>query len=239
MRRYAFYFLTGTLTFVIGLFVVNLEFFKKETSALSGQTFVFNNYRPLKFYSSENKLNEKPKVRFTCTNKRLQPLWNELKKDKDFKEASQNFYENADCEKMIELQTVDLNNDGKKEFVLWGSDFNLCGATGNCPIWIYEIKNSKYKLLLQSGAYNDETKWFEIIKSKSNGYQNILLKSHYSASEVWKEFFKFNAGKYVRYKCLLYDYFPYEKNPSVTTCKEFSRQIERQLRESQNSLQNQ
>ena len=174
-----------------------------------------------------------------CSDKNLLPIWNELRKDKEFRESAKDFYMDANCSKMLEVQKLDLNNDGQKEFVLWGKNSNLCGGTGNCTLWIYERKNGRYKKLLQSVAYNDETKWFEVKKAESNGYRNLLLKTHYSGYETVYEFYKFNGSKYVENKCLFYEYMVNIKEPFVMTCKENLERSEKALRESQVKLKNQ
>lgn len=167
-----------------------------------------------------------PKLhRATCASKNLLPVWNELLKDKEFQEQSKKFYREADCKDMFEIQNIDLNNDGRREFILWGKNGNLCGATGNCEMWIYEKKNGKYKQLLHSNGYSDgEEKWFEVNKVTSNGYRNILLKGHASGYETTEQHYEFDGKKYKETKCLFLSYYPDENNPSVRTCKKVWKQ---------------
>jgi hypothetical protein len=233
MRRTLFYLSVALLAFGIGSFVV-FKFYwmvdenstvnetknelktqtnkKIEYSKANGNSFIFTQTNE----SFSN--NDKPKT--ICSDKKLLPFWNELRKDKRFRERAKDFYMEADCSVMLEIQKIDLNNDGRKESVLWGKNGNLCGGTGNCDIWVYEKKNGKYKLLLQSGAYNDETKWLELKKAKSSNYQDILLKTHFSAAETVYEFYKFNGNKYIENKCLFYDYSLREEKSAILSCKE-------------------
>ncbi|HVE58620.1 MAG TPA: hypothetical protein VNB22_17430 [Pyrinomonadaceae bacterium] len=230
MHRYPFYLMCALVTFGVGLFV-SIGFYlkpfeKNDTAEAQKRTenvvprgsFV---EEPVFYETSQEPADDEKEIP-VCRDKRLTPLWNELKKDKTFRESVDYFDVDADCSEMLELQKTDLNGDGQKEFILWGSNLKLCGGTGNCHIWIYEKKKGKYKLLLQSVAYNDASKWFEPKKAKSNGYRNILLKTHSTAAETTYQFYKFNGAKYVEYKCLMYKYTLDEKKPSIKPCREYS-----------------
>lgn len=231
MRRYTFYLAVALFAFGIGLFFVFKFYWKiNETVNINEtkhiETEVVTDKNVGRGYASGNSsifnqtVSNVEKPHITCGDKNILPFWNELRKDKRFRERAKDFYMEADCSEMLEIQKIDLNSDGQKEFVLWGRNGNLCGGTGNCDVWVYERKNGKYKLLLQSNAYNDETKWLELKKAKSNNYQNLLLKTHYSAAETVYEFYKFDGKKYVENKCLFYDYYSADKKPAIMTCKE-------------------
>ena len=251
MRRYILYIAVALLAFGIGSFVVfKFYWITEEKPNIAEEQKSIAEIQIEKHFgtgfgigSSERRLNEPiyiPKLhKATCSDKKLLPIWNELKKDKDFREAAKDFYMQADCTEMLDVQKIDLNDDGQKEIVLWGQNGNLCGATGNCTLWIYENKNGKYKLLLRAGAYNAETRWFEVKKAKSGGYRNLLLKTHFSGYETTYAFYKYNNNKYVKGKCLIYSYFISEDEPSVMTCKEYNEETERQLREQQTLAENQ
>lgn len=157
----------------------------------------------------------------TCTDKKILPVWKVLKEDDEFKEFSKDFFQKADCSKMFDVQRVDLNGDGKNEYIFWGNNGNLCGATGDCKLWIYERKNGNYRKLLRAYAHNDRVeKWFELSKRKSKGYRNLVLKGSYSGYETTVYFYEFNGKIYKENKCLFEDYSLNEKKPSVQTCEE-------------------
>jgi hypothetical protein len=250
MRRFALYFAVALLAFGSGsLIVIKIHWTTKESITLKEKTILTetqkekNVGRGFGSGSAIRKLNEPefiPKLhKPTCSDKKLIPIWNELRKDKEFKDRQKEFYQEADCSDSIEIQRVDLNGDGQKEFIIWGR-YNFSSATGNRVVWLYEKKKGKYKQLLQSYAYNDETnKWFEVKRAKSNGYHNLLLKTHYTASETTYEFYKFNGKKYIENKCLFYSYFIDEKKTTIMTCKEYTEQSEKRLREKQDLLKNQ
>jgi hypothetical protein len=250
MRRYVLYFAVALLAFSVGSFVA-IEFrqtpnekiavieqneMRTENDAKNNTGIGFGTGYAIR------RLNEPAYVRElhkpTCKNRKLLPVWNELRKDEEFRELEKDFYMNADCSKMLDVEKMDLNGDGQNEFILWGNNGNLCGATGSCSLWIYEKENGKYKLLLRSGGYNAETKWFEIKNRKTKGYRNLLIKGHYSASETTHSLYKFNGNRYVENKCWFEIYHINEEKPSTMTCKEYSEETERQLRESQTAAGN-
>lgn len=238
MSRFAFYFTIAVLAFGFGSLIA-IGFYWK-TDGKMNETKIQTESKPKEvspvepvFYETTQTLSDDEKEIPFCRDEKFLPLWNELKKDKEFLKRVENPDKDAGCEGLLEVEKVDLNGDRRDEFIVWGrSAPELCGGTGNCAIWIFEKKNGGYKLLLQSVAYNDATKWFEAKRAKTNGYRNILLKSHFTAAETTYVFYKFNGTKYVEDKCLMYRYFSYEDKTSVMTCKEHSEQIENELRES-------
>jgi hypothetical protein len=250
MRHYVFYLACGLLTFGFGLFI-SIGFYSKTVERSND----IKSQSPAKIADKKNDLiepvfyqtavrpaDDKREIKEipVCRDKKLAPLWNELKKDKEFRERVEGFYKNVDCTDLFDVKKIDLNNDGQKEFVLWGNNDSLCGATGNCAIWIYEKKNSEYKLLLQSYAYRDgENEWFEVKNLKSNGYRNLLLKGHFTRAETIYHFYKFNGAKYVEDNCLMYKYTLDEKKPSIMTCREHSQKIDREVRENEKRLEKQ
>ncbi|CAN5655729.1 hypothetical protein BH20ACI4_BH20ACI4_03370 [soil metagenome] len=176
---------------------------------------------------------ETPKLyKPTCSDNELLPLWNALKKDKEFKESEETISEEADCTNRLEIQKVDLNGDGRKEFIVWGR-YNFCGGTGNCLLWIYEKKKGKFNQLLQSSAYYGESKWFNILKAKTNGFTNLLLKGHFTGYETTHSYFKFDGNKYVESKCLFEIYSMNKEKPAFMTCEEYSKKTEDEFLDSQ------
>lgn len=248
MRRYIFYLAVALLAFGIGSFVVFKFYWITEVKLVSKEgTNIATETLPEKSFgtgfgtgSSERRLNEPvyvPKLyKATCSDKKILPIWNELRKDKEFKQREKEFYQKADCSDLIEIDKIDLNDDGQKEFVIWGR-YNFCGGTGNCALWIYEKKKDKFKQLLQSSAYYGESRWFEAQKNKTNGYSNLLLKGHFTAAETTYSFYKFNGRKYVENKCLFEVYSMNEEKPSFMTCKEYDEKTEKELREAKKLLE--
>lgn len=133
---------------------------------------------------------------------------------------------------MFEIFKFDLNSDGRKEIILRGKVFGMCGATGNCGFWIFEKKGKKYRKVLRSHDYADITVMGEQIqKKKTNGFNNILLKYHFSVSKTVYSTYKFDGRKYVERKCLVST--PISKTLSEKTpkwhfvsCKKYFKDLE-------------
>lgn len=173
----------------------------KQTENNAGYDFDLSNSS----FSAQTNLvtNIENKPKLSCTDIELLPVWNELKKDRQFRSRKADFYTTADCADMLEVQKIDLNDDRQNEIVVWGNNGNLCGGTGNCDVWIYEKINGKYKQILQSYAFHElKEKWFEVKQVKSNGHRNLLLKGHHTASETIENYYEYNGSRYKQKKCL-------------------------------------
>ncbi len=89
----------------------------------------------------------------------------------------------------VSITRVDLNKDGQSELII---DLMLgCGAVWNCPFYIYRKSEKRYDLLLSSGGRGHQT-----LKAKTNGYNDIRVESHSSASETYVVVYKFESGRY-------------------------------------------
>lgn len=147
-----------------------------------------------------------------CNDKKLLPIWNELKKDKEFqKRADDGFYREAECSIMLDFKKIDLNDDGKKEIVLQGNNPNLC-QRDDCLIWIFERKGSKYKQILQSSATSDaevssytDKRGLTIHKAKLYGYKTITTKGGRSALAI-QHTYQFDGNQYRKTECLTFEY---------------------------------
>ncbi len=241
MRRWFFYLLIGLSSFGIGSVIA--ERFNRQTEKIFPntqevfKTRSFGNFREdirrnsLQF-PIENQPAVKKKSAFTCNNKILSAVLNDLRKQKDFDEDAKNhleFSDDSDCQDILYInQTVDLNGDGINEFVVRGANFFLCGATGNCQMWIYKKSGNSYKKLLDTGG--------EILLVKKNltsGYKNIFVRNHGSCASSYQTTYKFNRGKYEESQCLFVDdSMPGSKY--ITTCAKESARIEEEYERQKN-----
>jgi hypothetical protein len=101
------------------------------------------------------------------------------------------------------IELFDLNGDGTGEIIAQGNGFGACGATGNCVVLLIQRTPEGLRLLLDSRA-GKEGGGFEkirVLESVTNGFQDIVLASHVSASERTLEVFRFSDGKYRRSDC--------------------------------------
>ena len=87
------------------------------------------------------------------------------------------------------IAMIDLNGDGTPEIV--AQAMVACGASGNCPFWIFQKRSGGYKLLLEDSA---ET--FTIQKTRTKDYSDIVLSLHDSLFEQSLELYHFAGGQY-------------------------------------------
>jgi len=112
---------------------------------------------------------------------------------------------------------IDLNGDGVPEVVAQG--MVNCGATGNCPFWIFRKAKHAYELLLDG-----EAQTFTIQKSNTNGFHDIVLSDHGSSTSGGLRLYKYKGNAYVEVGCYTYDWTLEDdkvrelKEPRVTPC---------------------
>jgi hypothetical protein len=92
---------------------------------------------------------------------------------------------------------VDLNRDGIPEVIAQGSGDESCSPTGNCALWVFMRSGNGFKLILDKGAVQS----FGICSSRANGFNDLVLGQHGSASESEMSIYRFADGKYRRGPC--------------------------------------
>ncbi|HYL82857.1 MAG TPA: hypothetical protein VE263_01380 [Candidatus Angelobacter sp.] len=117
------------------------------------------------------------------------------------------------------VKMIDLNGDGVPEVV--AQAMVNCGATGNCPFWVFRKVGRSYELILDGGAQT-----FTIQKSGAR-FADIVLSSHGSASSGGLAHYRYHDGVYERVGCYEYDWTSWEgdevrelKEPRITPCSE-------------------
>jgi hypothetical protein len=115
---------------------------------------------------------------------------------------------------------IDLNGDGIPEVVAQG--MVNCGATGNCPFWVFRKAKSGYELLLEG-----EAQTFTIQTSSSNEFRDIVLARHGSYDSGDLAHYVYREGSYHEAGCYDYDWSALEgdkvrelKEPRITPCSE-------------------
>ena len=211
MNRYFFYIFAALLTFAIGSAIaLNIYWSSKTDSPKEFDTQTTNQpyierklwERPWKVSVQQTQEKEVPTKPF-CNDAKILPIWNQLTKEKTFKDWEVNSSDSLNCAEMLETKEFDLNRDGQREIFLRGKNSNLCSAVGNCAFWIYEKKGGKYRELLYSTDFGEITEMGkQVRKSKTRGYFDILLKGHLTAADTTYEFYKFDSAKYKQTKCL-------------------------------------
>jgi hypothetical protein len=117
------------------------------------------------------------------------------------------------------IKVIDLNGDGVPEVVAQG--MIGCGATGNCPFWVFRKTKQGYELILEG-----EAQTFTIQKPTSNGFPDIVLSRHGSYSSGDLAHYQFKEDIYQNVGCSYYEWTVLEgekvselREPSVTPCR--------------------
>ena len=220
MKQIAFYITIAFLTFGIGSFTVYKFYFNIKNSPVNVQetiiktpTKIEQNSNFIRYTFATRKISQngektaviKSKTDITCKNKILSAVINDLKKEKKFKEFVKSYIEEnnpLDCRDILFIEKyTNLNKNGGKEVIVRGKML-MCGATGNCSIWIYKKSRKSYRKILES---NGEA--LEIKNNSTKGYQNIFIRVRASCCSFYLLTYKFNGiNKYKENKCLFEDY---------------------------------
>lgn len=121
------------------------------------------------------------------------------------------------------VKLVDLNGDGIPEVIAQGTDKLGCSPTGNCPFWVFQKSGHEYRLLVSLGGIQT----FQIQRSRSNGFRDIVVEMHGSATQRTLRLLRFGNGKYHEGGCYDANWSVLEgdtvrelKEPRLTHCKE-------------------
>jgi hypothetical protein len=100
------------------------------------------------------------------------------------------------------IKAVDLGDNGVREFLAQGSGVGptpprLCSPTGNCDVWVFRQNADRYTVILHRIA----TQNFTIQPTISNGFHDLVLGQHGSATEQGLTLYRFDGSKYRRISC--------------------------------------
>ena len=97
----------------------------------------------------------------------------------------------------------------------------MCSPTGNCPFWLFRKTKHSYKLLL----YAEGIQSFTIERTRTNGFRDIVLAMHGSATESQLTLYKYANGAYHDVACYDANWTVLEgdtirelKEPRITPC---------------------
>lgn len=237
MIKTAFYIATGAATFLLGLVTVAALMFVSisEPPAASAERIVlpeapeqpqyYNFFSEPNYSASSNQEVPEEQEPAPCAHRILEPLWEILMKQKDFRENIAIGNGGTYCGDIFEIAFIDVNGDREKEVFLRGRIPALCGAVGNCAFWILQKRGSKYRIILESSDYIDRNEMGEqLLRTQTRGYTDLLLKGHFSAGETSFSYYKFNGRRYVEARCLyeVPNYATEDDNDwHFITCKQF------------------
>lgn len=164
----------------------------------------------------------------TCSDRNILPIWRYLVKDERIYKTEYDTEQTPDCSKIVEVYYVDLNNDGKTEILVRGMTTPLCGGVGNCAFWIFQKSGNRFRILFKGNDYIDRSRMGgQVLRTRTKGYSDILVKGHFTAAHTGFYYLKFNGRKYRDAKCL-YEVPNYDSKNNLSwkfvTCEQFFRE---------------
>ena len=92
------------------------------------------------------------------------------------------------------VDTVHLGPPGEDDLVV--TDRSECSPTGNCTILVLRPFKDRYRVILDGIGQS-----FSLQRSKVNGFRDVVLKMHGSATETTIKIYEFNGSRYLRAAC--------------------------------------
>ena len=124
---------------------------------------------------------------------------------------------------------IDLNEDGVPEIIVQPVGMKTgCGATGNCPFWVFVKTPEGYKELMDTRGKDGlgGIELYRVETTVTNNFHNITVASHDSASEKTVLVYTFQSGIYRPIRCYGLSWTSTDggrwhelKNPTVTRCE--------------------
>jgi hypothetical protein len=122
------------------------------------------------------------------------------------------------------VKLVDLNGDGTAEVIAQGTPQDGgCSPTGNCRFWVFQKSDREYRLLF----YREAIQSFTIQPGHSNGFNDIVVKTHSSATQSTLRLLQYRDGGYYEAGCYDANWSAAEgnairqlKEPRLTPCGE-------------------
>ncbi len=116
------------------------------------------------------------------------------------------------------IRFVDLSGQGKP--VILATSVSLEGGcdANNCPFWIFQNSPDGYVSLLDTVAAS-----YTIQPTSSNGFSDLVIMRHVTASESRLTLYRYEDGKFVDSGCYTATWAPAKdgeiQDPEITACK--------------------
>jgi hypothetical protein len=111
------------------------------------------------------------------------------------------------------IKMIDLNGDGVPEVVAQG--MADCSPTGNCSVWILQRKPDGYKVLLAAFGQT-----FTIQQTSTNGYRNVVVSMHGSATQSGLTEYRYRGGRYREAGCYSAEWTVRDNDGTIRELKE-------------------
>jgi hypothetical protein len=127
------------------------------------------------------------------------------------------------------IELIDLNGDGKPEVIAQAFGIKAgCGATGNCPIWVFLKTENGYQLLLDTRDKEGigGVELITVDETRTNGFSDLVLAADDSASEKTLLEYRYRNGQYRESACYDADWQSWTggmhllKQPVITKCRQ-------------------
>lgn len=110
---------------------------------------------------------------------------------------------------------IALAEDGSQQVLVQGPA-SFCGASGNCPIWVFIRQRDRLQLILEAGG------GALILRGTSNhGFRDVATGWHMSAEQERIAVYRWNGTKYEQVDCYgaRFDLDNRDKPPVITDCE--------------------
>jgi hypothetical protein len=106
--------------------------------------------------------------------------------------------------------SIGLAEDGSQQILVQGPYAAFCGASGNCPMWIFIRHSGQMSLALET--FGNAV----ILRgTSSHGFRDLAMASHMSAYEQYFSVYRWNGTKYDSVDCYKATYGSDQSNPPV------------------------
>lgn len=113
------------------------------------------------------------------------------------------------------VSMIDLNGDRVPEVIAQPIG-DVCSPTGNCPFWVFKKTATGYSLILARSAIQT----FTIQRARTNGYSDLVLGMHGSATSSDLFLYKFSNGRYRRAGCYEANWSYLDENDEIHDLEE-------------------
>lgn len=103
------------------------------------------------------------------------------------------------------IEMIRLGQDGKEPLQVVAQVQHLCSPTGNCQLWFFRRTPHGYRLLLDAIGQG-----FTVQKTAANGFWDLVVNMHSSATDQWLKVYRYARGRYWRVACYDADWAPLE-----------------------------
>jgi hypothetical protein len=102
------------------------------------------------------------------------------------------------------IKLIDLDDDGVAEILAQAKDFEAgCGATGNCPFWVFQRTRAGFKLLFDSrgGQAVGGFQTFTIEPNRTNGFNDLVFGTSEESDGITLVVYRYRNGQYRESAC--------------------------------------